>query len=246
MSDSLQLSYEDFRSRIGDYRGYPASTSKWSDKAVAMVEDILKTGCQKVYFMSNYEWSFLRPTRSITIPSGVDEVELPLDFGQLANPTIRFTGDNASLACSLRDVGEASILHMRQRDTSTTGVPSMCAIAASTRPNQEGPPRSKMLLWPTTNDEYTARVQYNVIPLPLSTSNPYHYGGAPMSQLFLEAFLSSSEEKDGMPGFYTSKYQQTLSSAIIYDMRSKPRRLGRKMNDDGPAAIDDFLAVYNP
>lgn len=245
---SLQLSYEEFRSRIGDYRGYGPDTSKWSDKAVTLTEDILKSGCQKVYFGANHEWSFLTATKTLTIPSGVDEFDLPLDFGQLANPTIHFSGTNTTAAAKLVDVGEAKILHLRQRDTSTTGVPTHVAIVTRSRPGISDPQRQKMLIWPETNDAYIVKIRCSLVPLPLGPANPYHYGGAPMSQVFLESFLSTSEEKDGMPGFYTQKYPQTLSTAIMYDMRSKPRRLGRKsdVEDDGPPAIDDFIAVYNP
>ncbi len=236
---SLALTFDQIRERIGDKWGYGDVITDWSEEEARRIERIVQDGVDWFLNGSSYDWSFLRPVATLTIPTDSNEVVLPAEFGY-ALGDIFFESNIGANEIAIQNAGQ--ILLMRQQDENTTGRPQYAAIDTRA-PGETHTQRSFLMVWPTTDQAYTVSLRYSVLAEALSTKNPYPYGGPAHSQTILQACLAKAEQRDGMIGVHTQLYQAALEASKDFDRRVKAQTLG---NMAGPRYLARANTTYVP
>ena len=85
MSESnLAATWDEIRRRIAKKRGYNPDTTTWTPEQTVDVNDIIRSGYR--LFIKSHEWTFLKTPFDLILPDGVEDVDLPADFGFLVGP----------------------------------------------------------------------------------------------------------------------------------------------------------------
>lgn len=227
-NDTLALTFDEIRQRIGVKRGYGSVIADWSTEAAELVEMFVKDGPAMFYNQASYEWSFMTPVASLVIPDGTTEIALPASFG-FPSGEIFFTDSSSVQPLEIQNAGK--VLVRRQADDTSTGRPQFCAIDER-EPGMTHGQRKFLIYWPESDDDYTISLRYSVLPDALSAKNPYPWGGPAHAQTILQACLAKSEQFDGEIGIHTQLYQAALEASKDYDRRVKAQTMG--YNGDGP------------
>lgn len=227
---TLAMTYDEIRQRIGKDYGYRTVIEDWSDAEKEDIEFCVKDGCNLFYTQSGHEWSFLEPFASITIADGETELELPWDFGFLVDNYLYF---DDSIGRTMRIVNDGRILQYRQNNNNTTGRPMYGAIVVESKPGVLFGQRSKLIWWPESDQDYTGKIRYSVIPGALAPISPTPYGGAAHAGTLMQACLAAKERREGNPmGPHNQTYIQMLDASKAYDRKLKPRMLARGRGTD--------------
>lgn len=237
---TLSLSYDDIRQRVGLERGFGPTIANWSTEQADLVEHFLKDGANNFYVGASYEWSFLKPITTITIPEGEDDFPLPSDFGFLMGKIYFASGQNWGEPLKVENVAKVLM-----RADESTGRPIYAAIAPI-KPGAGTGHRQRMVVWPIPDDSYVVKLQYSVLPDALSTSNPYPYGGAAHARTILEACLMASENFDRKIDIHSQLYTQALAASISYDRRVKAQTLSELGTIRTAAHSDQGTVTYIP
>ena len=105
--------------------------------------------------------------------------------------------------------------------------------------------RKRLAFYPTPDASYVLRVPMILRPLMITTANPYPVGSEQLSQLIIEACLSSVELDfyEKTDGRHTQVFRAMLAKAIATDQeRSSPTSLGPDMpkGERGRGIYDDY------
>lgn len=259
---TLSLTIDDLRAEIGKFLGYGRGATKFAEAAwtTSQLNDInvlLKSGLSQVYTPpplapgeAAHEWSFLRPQTTLTLESGKSTVDLPADFGGFSDSI--FVMDPASVArripLRITHVGMLEQQHASQPDT--TGFPRMACEKVLPGTGATQSTRSQLLVWPTSDGNYTLSVSYKHMPDALTGGYPYPPGGAEHAELFKASVIAAAElQLDDQPGPRAAFFVQRLAASIAVDRRRKGlflgyngdrsdwrnMRLGRQVLFDNPA-----------
>jgi hypothetical protein len=233
MSEStLALTYHEIRRLIGERRGYGITVDEWIDdpERASIVEDCVRRGSRMFYSQSGHDWSFLKPIKDLTIPSGVSEIPLPSYFGFLIGKLYFQSASNGRCQPLLVE-NAGKVLWRRQVEgtTPTTGQPQYAALD-SREPGETHGSRKYLVFWPESDQEYTVTGQFSVIADALSTNDPHPWGGAAYAETILQACLAASEQRDNEIGVQTALYKEALAMSIEYDKQVKPQTLTQQMD----------------
>lgn len=228
---SLSIAFTNLQQEVAGFLGYSRTSTDWTTTQAAWMDGILRSGLRQFYFppptdqtQSTYEWSFLKPTASITISESAQEVNLPDDFGAI-DGEITVSGDNSYWP--LRVWGEGKVRQAHTTSPNSSGRPIMTAIAPIKGTNTTEGQRFKMLVYPITDAEYTLEFRYSILGDFLSGAKPYAYGGAAHAETLLESCLAIAEQRlDDSMTVHTIKFRERLAASIGYDRRLKPQLLG--------------------
>lgn len=247
--DSLALKKIDYEIEVGDFLGYGRDQSAWrADNAAArtrrsQIDAIVKAGVHNFYFPALadgqvYEWSFLRPTVTLTLGSGESTLPLPRDFNGFVGPLVLEQSNRIWRPIPV-------MVAVRQRlaeSPDQTGPPQVVEVEAVKGSRSGGELRMQLLVFPAADQSYTLRAQYSVVPDALSGDGDYVYGGIPHHQTVLESCLAVAEQRrDDEAGLHTGLFQQRLRASIMQDRRLKPKALGQNRDRS-----DELYGVRRP
>lgn len=235
---TLALSYEDLRKEVGFYLGWQRDPDGWNTKQIESIESCVRSGLRQFYFppvlpgmAASHEWSFLRPSVALKVPSGSLEISLPDDFGFIDGP-ITYGGSDTAIPSTIPVTGGGQILARRSENPSMTGRPIMAAVVPNREAMPTRGPRAKLAVWPIPGADYTFTFTYSVLPDALTDSRPYPYGGAAHAETILASCLSFAEQRlDNMMGVQKGAFLERLAASVAFDRRLKPAVLG--YNGDG-------------
>lgn len=240
MESTLAITFDELRQRIAFERGFETDSSEWSTAQLERINFAVRDGLRIAY--GAFDWSFLKPTITFTLPTGTSEVTLPDDFERLIGD-IYYADAEIGYYAPLRVENDGKVRLAQQKNPTVTGVPLVAAIRAGTNPGGASGQRQELIYWPTTDQAYSVQFQYSVLPDVLSASRPYPYGGAGFSQCLLMACLAASEATvNGQPGPYTGMYQMELRKAIDMDRKRGPEVIGHQTRY---ITTDTVIATYN-
>jgi hypothetical protein len=254
---SLSLAYFDYRAEVGAYLGYGRGDEggntdpAWTDSQTKTVNQVVAAGQRQFYYppplegeRHAHEWSFLRPWGTVAIASGDSEVTLPSDFGGIDGDTIVVTQTGTTTARTLTLAG-VGVVRAAQEGSDATGTPQMVALEPLKERPADASPRWKLVLWPESDDDYTLKFRYVLLPDAITGARPYSYGGQQHVETVLAACLERAEfYKDNARGVCWANWQDRLSASVSIDRRMRPVSLG--MNTDpssGPTSNDYWQTV---
>src|SRR5262249_5538242 len=134
------LTYNDLLGEVGLFlgwgRGSASGEQAWSSLQQAAVESCVKSGLRNFYYPpptagtdSPYDWSFLKPVATLTLPVGVTRLNLPDDFGGCeGRVTVSVPGGGRASWWGLDTVGIGTVVARLASMPDTTGRPEVCAV----------------------------------------------------------------------------------------------------------------------
>jgi hypothetical protein len=237
VESTLSLKKRDFEVGVARFIGFSADPDDWTDAEQDVVEDCTRSGISQFYYPALpdgrvYEWSFLKPVRSLTLASGATGLDLPDDFGSVSGSIlVSESGQTGGWELPVEGIGV--VLKMRAEDSDSTGSPVHVAISPQRGTGVAEGQRYRLEVWPTADAAYTLQMEMVLLQSALTGARPYAYGGAAHSETILESCLSIAEQRvNNEFGVHTQKYQERLAASIAFDQKLKPAHLG--YNGDGP------------
>lgn len=239
MSDEREphLTYLDFTSRVGWRLGYGRGPDRggqdWDDEQTQNVKEVVGDGQRMVYRCVGlpaefrpHAWTFLRPTRTLTLAEDATELLLPRDCGaQLHGPAL--LSEDGSQWAELTQTTWGAIRRADAQYPDRTGTPELFAVEPQ-KTDGTAAQRYKLVFHPAADQEYTVRVCYDVVAEMMTSAQPFHYGGAQHSGLFLAAVNYAAElfVDDQYGGPYKQQYVDELVASVLLDRRARPSYLG--------------------
>jgi hypothetical protein len=234
MESTLSLAKKDIDAEIGAYlgwgRGALFNEPEWSAEKKSTIKATRESGLRQFYHPPPqqgvaYDWSFLRPTVSVTVASGTQTLELPDDFGGLEG-RISITGDNNNFL-PVEVVGEGRLRNFFAAFPDATGRPEYAAVRPKKMANADKGQRQELYIYPETDAEYTLNFQYYLLPNALSGDRDYAYGGMAHAETILESCLAIAEQRlDNKIGVHSTKWMERLAASINHDRKLKQQAFG--------------------
>ncbi len=238
MESTLAAQFKDLRGDVGHDQGYGRGPDfgdpEWDRRQLANITRFVKGGMRRFY-NCGYDWSFLRPVATMTLPQGEVVVPLPDDYarpeGQIAVST---TG---AINYTVLDFGGIGAVYQSAAVMpDTTGRPEMVCeepLKGTTILNSS---RRQLRFWPIADQDYILKFQYHLNPNYLTGDLPYAYGGPQHAETLLEACLAVGELiNDDGNGPHNQAFTQLLEVSKVIDGKSKPQHLG--YNGNGRAML---------
>lgn len=218
---TLSISYSAIQREVARFLGWTLTVADWTTDQDNSFGDILASGLRKFYYPPTgsdqpvYEWSFLRPTATLSLTSGDYDYDLPDDFtGVLIEDSITLGSGNRRL----KKIFAEELVALRDKEAASNDTPLYFAVRQKAHVPATGL-RYEALFYPTPDASYTATYRYLVAPDTLDGTNIYPYGGAMHSETILEAVLAAAEEKiDNDPqGVHYLRFMECLGASIRTD-----------------------------
>lgn len=232
---SLSVGAPELRAEIGFFLGYGRTSTDWSTDQLAEINLIMQAGVRQVYYppavhesVVGYEWSFLRPTTTLSITSGTSDYDLPDDFGRLIG---QFHFPSAEYERSIPLVSVGYILELRA-NSNLTGTPYYAAIRYKDSDGSGGQ-RQEVLFFPESDSDWTLRYSYEAYQGKLTDANPYPLGGMQLAELYTESCLAVAEQRENDEiGLHTKKLETLLLDAVARDRKRGPQTYGHMGSPD--------------
>ena len=229
----LSLGYADFCSEVGFYLGYGRTSGNWSATQTTEIDNYVQSGIRRVYFppaiqglppdMLGYEWSWLRPTTTLTTVDATGDYDLPDDLGRIVS---MFYYPAAEYKSPIQQVSIGRLLALRS-GCDLSGYPYYFATRFVAEDRTTGS-RQEVLFYPEPDDAWVLSYEYEAYSGPLSDSYPYPLGGMKMSETILESCLAVAESRrDETPGIHFQTFQALLIDAIQRDKKQGAKNFGQ-------------------
>ena len=226
MESTIALSFDALRTAIADFLGYGRTSSSWTTKATAHINEALDDGLRQFYhppivppLRRSYVWSFLRPVGTLITAGSQSRYDLPEEFGGIDGDLIHSTN---TLYRMIRIVGEGQIRDL-QSGTSTTGVPQYAAVRPKAQ-DGEGSQRFEILFWPTPDAAYTLTYRYIAVPTGIASNRPFPLGGEAHSDTIKQSCLAAAEFlRDDERGIHHQRFVEMLAASVSRDTQLTER-----------------------
>ena len=217
----LLLDYDELFIEVAQFIGY--GTAPTDAAKIAEVDRLIQSGLRKFYQpapieknASPHRWSFLYPTRELSLIAGFCSYELPCDFGGGLDRVVLLTGT---------DPDPISIVNLNQLLTlQAQGVANGTPLYAALRPKKSDTLAAQtyeILFHPNPSTAFSVYIQYDVVLEKISSANPYPAGVGQHSETILAACLSVAEKrKDGESGVQSQEFLELLARSIQLDLAS--------------------------
>ncbi len=221
----------DFQNSLCTYLGWDDPTNLPA-KQTGLLAMIVKEGYARVVRPSvdgcgPYEWSFLRPIVTMTLPVGANTLAMPDDYdGMEGRVTLAATVSQVFAPISV--VGEGTIREKYSLLPTFTGRPLLVAEVPLKDMGQQKGQRFQLYFFPIADAAYQVQFTHRILESALTTTNPFVYGGTSISDLMMSACLAVAELRlDNMKGGPNDQeFQERLKAAIMSDQRHKPQSIG--------------------
>ena len=237
MSESgLSIGFPDLQSQVGFFLGYGATIGNYSAAQLLEISGLIQSGVRRVYYppaisanIVGYEWSWLRPTKTLSVVSGTADYNLPDDFGRLID-TIHFPADVHRN--SLAIISVSKMLDFRAR-RSISQAPRYAAIRYKASDGTIGQ-RQELLLYPNPNENWTMLYEYEAYSGALSDAHPYPLGGMQLSEVYIESCLALAESRvNDEVGIHNQQFSALLVDAIARDRKNGAQLYGQMGHNEG-------------
>lgn len=218
---------------LGWGRGPNYGDPAWSTIKQQGITDCVNSGLRMFYFpaplpgeMSSYDWSFIRPMRTVLWASGSTSVALPDDFGGMEGD-VRMI-DSGRRSIPIRQTSEQTISQRYFDYPDMTGSPEYCAVRMNSTTSVYKGQRADLYLFPTADQDYTLEFQMYLNPDALSPSFPFALGGATHAETIRVACKAAAERDQNniMQGPQYTYFIERLKASISLDRRNKGQTFG--------------------
>lgn len=240
---TLSLALDDLRAVVGHFLGYGRGGSgqtlygetTWTTAQINDIAQCVKAGLRQFYYppvvpgvsQSNYQWSFLRPTATITLGSGYSRTNCPDDYNGMIGRVTASSSSTSVQSWAIEKTGEGIVREAFAKSPSMTGRPLLIAERPLKGETALSGQRWELYVYPTADMDYTFQVPYSVLPDYLTGSAPYCLGGASHAETIKASCLAIAEqEMDDQMGVNTAKFMERLAASISEDRKLKPASIG--------------------
>lgn len=242
---TLALQQNQYQTKIGLFLGYGRGAlygdPQWTSLQLYDINDALESAQRRVYYPAvqmgqqsvTYVWSFLRPVATLQFLQGVNTLPLPDDYNGTIGTISIGSPSTASTVnwWPIETTGVGRVDAAYGSNPSQVGRPQLIAESPIKGTGPATGQRFQFNVFPSPDQNYQIKFQYQVMPDAINAANPFPYGGAVHAELFLESCLAVAEErKDDSPGTHAAAFAARLLAAISQDKQHKPQELG--YNDD--------------
>ncbi len=226
---TLSAAYTDLEGDVGHFLGYGRGTTfqdaAWTVTQQNDIDRSIKGGLRKFYFC-DFDWSFLKPTASLTLVSATSTVPLPDDFGSFEGQ-ITLSATTGIQWWPLDLVSPGIVDLKAAMFPTTTGRPVMACLDPLKGTTPTAGQRFQLRFWPIADQSYPLRFRYYLLPDYLSGAFPYVYGGAEHAETVLSAARSVAEKIiDNAATVEEFEFEKLLAVSKDIDRRKKPQTLG--------------------
>lgn len=244
---TLTVAFRELQAEIGQFLGWGSGAyygqAAWDARKQGVIDSGTRKGLRRFYFSAllpgepaAHDWSFLRPTASLILPSAATILSLPDDFGGMEGTAQILAATDNSLPFPIMQVGIGRIRSLFAPDAAATGPPEYVAVVP-VKGAATGQ-RFELHLFPGADQQYTVELEYYILPDCLTGTLPYCYGGAPHSGTILEGCLAAVErDEDNARGVHEQHYQELLAASISYDRNLKAQTLGYNADRSDDAGL---------
>jgi hypothetical protein len=246
MSEStLSVGVVELRQEVGRFLGYGSVAINWSVSQLAEITRYVNSGVRRVYYPpavqvggqvveAGYEWSWLRPVKTLSIVAADGDYDLPDDFGRLIG-VINFAA--ASYLDPISIISVSKLLSMRA-ESDLSGTPKVAAIRYKTSTGSTGQ-RQEVLFYPEPDAALTLSYEYEAYSGALSDYYPYPLGGMQLAELYIESCLAVAESRVNEEiGNHSSQFNSLIVDAIARDRKRGARTFGQMGQPQGPGDVD--------
>lgn len=230
----LSIGYADLQAAVGRFLRYGSTEANWSASQASEIDDYVQSGVRRVYYppavqgaprdLVGYEWSWLRPTTTLTITSGTGDYDLPDDLGRVISA---FYYPEEEYRESISQVPVGQILALRA-GANESGYPVYFATRFKAEDRTAGS-RQEVLFYPEHDgDDVELIYEYEAYSGALSDSYPYPLGGMKLSELFIESCLAVAEQRSNEEfGIHTETFTSLLVDQIQRDKKQGATHFGQ-------------------
>ena len=237
----LSIGVSELRAEVGYLLGYGRTSANWSTAQLSEINGLVASGVRRVYFppaidqsVLAYEWSWLRPTTTLSVVSGTSDYDLSDDFGRLVG-ALYYPDEEYKAPLAVVSVGK--ILAMRSYQA-LTGYPKYAATRFKDSDGSGGQ-RQEILLYPEPDDDWEMVYQYEAFSGTLTDTYPYPLGGMKLAELYIESCLAVAESRiNDELGIHTQTYQALLVDAVARDRRNDATYYGQMGHRD--SELEEF------
>lgn len=228
MESTLAIPKAELEREVAIFLGYSTVAASRTSSQNDRIASYVKQGLAQFYRPdpmepggTSYEWSFLRPTASLTLESGKQTILLPDDFGGL-------DGDIVVLQTSgthqpIRVVGEGYLRKCYGQSPDQTGSPMAAALSWRKGTTADRSQRCDLLVFPEADAAYTLQFRYTLLPNALTDDRPYAYGGAAHADTIRASCIAAAElGQDEVMGVRHENFLRRLAMSISIDRKFKP------------------------
>lgn len=222
---NLCLTFLDVYTSVSEYLGLGSSPTGTN---LTKVKNIVHRGYRQFLnpvdgkTSKGYVWSFLHKEAMLNTAEGIEEYELPADFGYL------WYGPKYDSDVYYPNPQSTSIETIRvwlSIDTSNN-YPQLYAIVSDVYNPLVGQ-RYKIVFYPPPNSNYLLRYGYIIEPPKLSNDTDIFVGGMRVSEAILESCLAVAEQQeDDTVGLHTQLSTKLINDLIRADVKHAPDFLG--------------------
>ena len=227
---SLGTTYFELQRAVGRFLGFNREPNLWQSNERLDADDIIRSGyrrfiwhppittsslvgasgeIRKLKQEKPHTWSFVKPTKSLSLVAATHTYDLPEDFGEQIDGTLTFTTDQTPIAL----VADEQIRQL-QSTASMTGVPKYASVGVL----DGRATKYQVTFYPTPDVAYTVNFTYDIAPKDLSEQQPIPLGGPMHAETIIEACLSAAEKTlNDMEGLHEKKFLECLARSIVAD-----------------------------
>src|SRR5690242_5818068 len=125
------MTYDEIRQRVGFRRGFPKDPADCDADQLQEIEFAVRDGARMFY--TAYDWSFLKPTKTMTILSGTRTLQMPDDFANLFGD-IQFTSTDTPYWYPLEIDNDEKVRLAFQLNPNLTSRPRLVSLRTLANP----------------------------------------------------------------------------------------------------------------
>ena len=229
MESSLSVGLPELRQEVGFYKGLGRGVVRaWTAAEETDIDRKVQSGVRRVYYppaispeLSGYEWSWLRPTKDLSIISGDANYDLPDDFGRLVGG-LEYPADQ--YRDSIAVISVSKLLAWRAIND-LSGWPRYAATRYKASDGSGGQ-RQEILFFPKPDQAWTLSYEYEAYNGALTEAYPYPLGGMQLAELYIESCLAVCEADNDEAGLHTQTFQALLVDAVKRDKKRGAKTFG--------------------
>ena len=224
---TLSLTLDELRREVARFLSFGRDYTNLTITQQEDVDSIIRRGLRQFYFPPpsmagmSHQWSFLRPTASLTLVANVASYQLPEDFGGIVGTHLTYQAYSDVRGPSL--VGEHAFRTAVEANPVQSGRPAIATIRPRVASGDlSQPTRFDIVFWPTPSKSEALLYEYSVIQDAVTGSLSHPAGAAIHGETIIASCLAIAEEYVVSPTTkYRELFRERLASSISMDKSTR-------------------------
>lgn len=225
---TLSLTLDELRREVARFLSFGRDYTNLNITQQEDVDSIIRRGLRQFYFPPpsmagmSHQWSFLRPTASLSLVVDVASYQLPDDFGGIVGTHLTYASHTEVRGPSL--VGEHAFRTAVEANPVQSGRPAICTVRprVSAGGDLASPTRYDIVFWPTPSKAESLLYEYSVVQDAIASALSYPAGAAIHGETIIASCLGIAEEYVVSPTTkYRELFRERLASSVAMDRSTR-------------------------